>query len=115
MADEELGPIDYLVVEFPGNKMTGEGFAILLDLVERGMIRIIDLVFVTKDDDGTITALDISDVDHDGQLDLTVFQGATSGLLDSSDLDDASDAIEKGSSAGILIYENRWAAPFAAA
>ena len=115
MADEELGPIDYLVVEFPGNKMTGEGFAILLDLVERGMIRIIDMVFVTKSDDGTITALDISDVDHDGKLDLTVFQGASSGLLDSSDLDDASNAIEKGSSAGILIYENRWAAPFAAA
>ena len=110
-----MGPIDYIVVEFPGSRMTGEGFPILLDLVERGLIRILDLAFVTKDPDGTIHAIDISDVDGDGELDLTVFEGASSGLLDEEDLDEAGTALEAGSSAGILVYENVWAAPFARA
>jgi hypothetical protein len=115
MADEELGPIDYLIVEFPGNKMTGEGFPILLDLVDRGLIRILDLLFVRKDEDGTTTILNLSDIDHDGTLDLTAFEGASSGLLDESDVRDGAGVLDPGSSAGILIYENRWAAPFAAA
>ena len=110
-----MGPIDYIVVEFPGSRMTGEGFPILLDLVERGLIRILDLAFVTKDPDGSIHAIDISDVDGDGELDLTVFEGASSGLLDEEDLDEAGTALEAGSSAGILVYENVWAAPFARA
>ena len=112
---DETGPIDYLVVEFPGNKMTGEGFPLLIDLHDSGIIRILDLVFVTRDTDGSITAVDISDLDGDGELDLTLFQGASSGLIGPDDLDEASAAIEPGSSAGILIYENVWAAPFAAA
>jgi len=115
MADEEMGPVDYLIVEFPGNKMTGEGFPILVDLVDRGVIRILDLLFVRKDDDGSTTVIDIADFDGDGSLDLAVFHGASSGLLDESDVADASGAIEPGSSADILIYENRWAAPLAAA
>jgi hypothetical protein len=115
MADEETGPIDYLIVEFPGNQMTGEGFPILLDLVDRGLIRILDLVFVRRDDDGTTTVAELADIDGDGSLDLAVFQGASSGLIDQSDVDDASAAIEPGSSAAILLYENRWAAPLAAA
>jgi len=112
---EDLGPIDYVIVEFPGNKMTGEGFPILLDLVDRGIIRIIDLLFVTKDDSGTTTVLNLSDVDRDGNLELAAFQGASSGLLDDGDIADATSVIESGSSAAVLIYENRWAAPFAAA
>jgi hypothetical protein len=115
MADEELGPVDYLIVEFPGNKMTGEGFPILVDLVDRGVIRILDLLFVRKDEDGTTTILNLADIDHDGKLDLAVFQGASSGLLDESDVRDGAAVLDPGSSAGILIYENRWAAPFAAA
>lgn len=115
MADEELGPIDYLIVEFPGSKMTGEGLPMLVDLVDRGLIRILDLVFVTKEGDGTITMAEIADLDGDGALDLAVFQGARSGLLDESDVNDASDVLEAGSSAAILIYENRWAAPLAGA
>jgi hypothetical protein len=68
MADTEpLGPISYLIVEFPGNKMTGEGFPILVDLVDRGLIRILDLAFVTRDDDGTVRAIDLSDIDGDGR------------------------------------------------
>jgi hypothetical protein len=86
MADEALGPISYLVVQFPGNKMTGEGFPILVDLVDRGLIRILDLVFVTRDEDGSIRALELSDIDRDGRMDLAVFEGASSGLLDDSDL-----------------------------
>ena len=112
---DETGPIDYLVVEFPGNRMTGEGFPLLVDLVDSGIIRILDLVFVTCDSDGSITAVDISDLDGDGQLDLAVFEGASSGLIGQDDLDEAASAIEPGSSAAILIYENVWAGPFAAA
>jgi len=114
MADEvdPMGPISYLVVEFPGNKMTGEGLPILVDLVDRGLIRILDLMFVTRDVDGSVHAVDLRDIDHDGTLDIGVFQGASSGLLDDSDLADAAPVIEPGSSAGILIFENRWAASF---
>lgn len=112
---DEMGPVGYLVVEFPGNRMTGEGFPILLDLVDRGLIRILDLVFVRKDADGTVTVVELSDLDRDGEMNLAVFDGASSGLLDADDLGDAGNVIEPGSSAGILVYENRWAAPFASA
>src|SRR5262249_28715818 len=112
MADEALGPISYLIVEFPGNKMTGEGLPILVDLVDRGLIRILDLMFVTRDTDGTLVAVDVSDIDGDGELDLTIFEGASSGLLDDSDLADASSVIEPGSSAAIMLFENRWATGF---
>ena len=107
-----LGPISYLIVEFPGNKMTGEGFGILVDLVDRGVIRILDLMFVSRDTDGTMRALELRDIDHDGQLDLAIFEGVSSGLLGESDLTDAASVIEPGSSAGILLFENRWAASF---
>jgi hypothetical protein len=106
------GPISYLIVEFPGNKMTGEGFAHLVDLVDRGIIRIIDLTFITRDTDGTTRALKLSDLDQDGTLDLAVFDGASSGLLDAGDLADAGSVIDPGSSAGVLLFENRWAIPF---
>ena len=109
---EPMGPISYLIVEFPESGMTGEGFPILVDLVDRGLIRILDLVFVTRDLDGSIRMLQIADLAGDGSLDLSVFEGASSGLLDDSDLTDAAVAIEPGASAGILIFENRWAMSF---
>ncbi|MFF1322711.1 MULTISPECIES: DUF6325 family protein [Streptomyces] len=112
---EDVGPIDYLVVEFPGNRMTGEGLPLLVELVDRGIIRILDLMFVRKDDDGSVTGMEIADLTGDGELDLSVFEGASSGLLGQDDLEEAATALEPGSSAGILVYENRWAAPFAAA
>jgi len=112
---EEIGPIDYLVVEFPGSRMTGEGLPLLVDLVDRGIIRVLDLVFVKKELDGSVKGMAIADLDHDGTLDLAVFEGASSGLLDQGDLDEAGTVLEPGSSAGLLVYENRWAAPFAAA
>ena len=110
---DEMGPIDYLIVEFPGSRMTGKGLPMLVDLVDRGIIRIIDLVFVKKELDGSVRGMAIADLDKDGQLDLAVFEGASSGLLGQEDLDEAGGALEPGSSAGILVYENRWAAPLA--
>jgi Family of unknown function (DUF6325) len=114
MADEAepLGPISYLIAEFPGSKMTGEGFPILVDLVDRGLIRILDLMFVTRDPDGSMRRIELSDLDRDGSIDLAIFEGASSGMLDDSDMGDAASAIEPGSSAGILIFENRWATDF---
>jgi hypothetical protein len=113
-SDIDTGPIDYLVIEFPGNRMTGEGWPMLVDLVDRGIIRLLDLVFIRKDGDGSVTGLSIQDLGDQG-VDLTVFEGASSGLLDDDDLTEAAAAIEPGCSAGVLVYENVWAAPFAAA
>ena len=76
MADDldQTGPIDYLVVEFPGNRMTGEAFPLLVDLVDRGLVRILDLVFVRKDADGSLVGLELKDFDGDGELDMSVFE-----------------------------------------
>jgi len=112
---EDMGPIDYAVVEFPGSRMTGEGLPLLVDLVDRGIIRILDLVFVKKELDGSVSAVALADLDKDGKLDLAVFHGASSGMLDQDDFDEAGNVLEPGSSAGLLVYENRWAAPFAKA
>jgi hypothetical protein len=110
---DEMGPVDYLVVEFPGNRMTGEGLPLLVDLVDRGIIRILDFAFVMKESDGTVHGMEIRDFDGDGQLDLAVFEGASSGLLDDDDIAEAGGVLEPGSSAGVLVYENVWAAPLA--
>ena len=114
MADEVMGPISYVIVQFPGNKMTGEGFPILVDLVDRGLIRILDLVFITRADDGSTAVLELNDLDRDDnvEVDLAVFDGASSGLIGESDIAEAANAVEPGSSAGVLLFENRWAASF---
>lgn len=118
MNDTEIdfGPIDYLIVEWPpGNEPTGEGLGLLVDLTERGLIRVIDLAFVRKEQDGTVRGLLIADIDRDGKLDLAQFEGASSGVMSQDDYNEAGAALEPGSAAAILVYENRWAAPFAAA
>jgi Family of unknown function (DUF6325) len=114
MADdsEAMGPISYLIVEFPGNKMTGEGLPILVDLVDRGLIRVLDFLFVTRDADGSLSAIELQDLDLDGDIDVAMFEGVSAGLLDEEDLGDAASVIEPGSSAGILLFENRWARSF---
>ena len=117
MNDEiDLGPIGYLIVEWPpGKQPTGEGLGILADYTEQGLIRVLDLVFVQKEQDGTVSGLALADIDADGELDLVQFEGASSGLLGQEDYDEAGSALEPGASAAILLYENRWARPFAAA
>lgn len=112
---DQMGPVDYLVVEFPGNRMTGEGLPLLLDLVEQRIIRVLDLAFVTKAADGSVAGIEVTDLDADGALDVTVFEGARSGLVDDNDLAEAADVLAPGNSAGVLVYENLWAAPFARA
>ena len=111
MDDDVLGPIDYLAVEYPDGLMTGEGFELVLDLVERDIIRVLDLEFVAKFSDGTVQKVALADIEHSGTVDVTLWQGASSGLLDQSDLDTLSAAIQPGSLAGILVYENVWATP----
>ncbi|MBD3580617.1 MULTISPECIES: DUF6325 family protein [Streptomyces] len=110
-----MGPIDYLVVEFPGSHLTGEGMPLLADLVDRGIIRILDLTFLTKEEDGSVRGLALADVTGDGSLDLTLFEGVSSGLLGKEDLDEAGGLLKPGDSAAVLLYENLWAAPLAAA
>ncbi len=112
---DEMGPVDYIVVEFPQTKVTGEGFSLLLDLVERGIIRVLDLVFLTKDQDGKVAAAAIADLDGDGTLDLAVFDGASSGIVGADDVQAAGEVLEPGSTAALLVYENLWAAPLAVA
>jgi Family of unknown function (DUF6325) len=111
MGDQVLGPIDYLAVEWPGGHVTGEGFELLLDLVERDVVRVLDLEFIAKSSDGTVRKVALADVEHGGDVDVTIWDGASSGLLDQSDIDEVAAAIEPGSLAGILVYENLWAVP----
>ena len=111
----DMGPVDYLVMEFATERMTGESLPILLDLAERGTIRILDLAFVRKETDGAVTSLAIAELDADADLDLTVFDGAGTGLVDRGDLDEAGRVLEPGRAAVLVVYENTWAAPLAAA
>ena len=105
---EEMGPIDYVVIEFPGNKFTGEAFPALMELVDRGLIRILDLLFIRKELDGATAALSIQDLgDEDTDFDVKVFEGASSGLLGDDDIAEAAEAIEPGSSAGLLDLRER--------
>ena len=111
---DEMGPIDYVVVEWPGKQPTGEAAPLLLDLVDRGLIRILDLAFIAKGDDGSVAGLEISDL-GDQVEELKVFEGASSGLMADDDVEAAGEALEPGTSAALLVYENVWAAPFATA
>jgi uncharacterized membrane protein len=111
---QEMGPIDYILVEWPGRQPNGEVAPHLVDLVDRGLIRIIDLAFITKDEDGTVAGLEIADLGGE-VAELAVFEGASSGLLSDDDIGEAAGALEPGTSAALLVFENTWAAPFAAA
>ena len=114
--DEEVGPIDIVVIAYPaGAPMTGEAVPLLLDLVDRGIVRVLDAMFVKKKDDGTFSGFDARDLDGKGVGDFMVFEGASSGLLGEEDVATAAEAIEPGAAAVMIVYENRWAAPFAAA
>src|ERR1700758_820605 len=112
-AEPELGPVDVVVIGYPsGASMRGEAIPILLELVDRGIIRVLDALFVQKQADGTFSGFDLADLDQDTAGDLTVFAGATTGLLDDDDVALAAAEIEPGSAAVMIVYENRWAASF---
>jgi len=114
--EDELGPIDIVVIAYPADApMTGEAVPMLLDLVDRGIIRVLDAMFVIKDEDGTYSGFEAIDLEAKGVGDLVAFEGASSGLLGDDDVATAADGIEPGSAAVMLVFENRWAGPFAAA
>jgi hypothetical protein len=112
-ADElnEMGPVDYVLVEWPGRQPSGEALPYLVDLVDRGLIRIIDLAFIAKGEDGSVAMVEIADLGDE----IAVFEGASSGLLHEDDIAQAGDVLEPGTSAALLVYENTWAGPFAGA
>jgi Family of unknown function (DUF6325) len=111
---DEMGPIDYLIVEWPDRQPNGEAAPYLVDLVDRGLIRILDLAFIAKAEDGSVTRMEIEDIGRD-TVEFSIFEGASSGLLSEDDTTEAAAALEPGTAAALLVYENRWAAPFAAA
>jgi hypothetical protein len=114
--DIELGPIDLVVIGYPkGAPMTGEAIPILVDLVERGVIRVLDATIVVKEEDGTFSGLAVSDMDQDRAGDFVIFEGATTGLIGDDDLALIAEVMEPGDAAAAILYENRWAAPFAGA
>jgi hypothetical protein len=118
MSDNELeiGPVDFLILEWPpGAEPNGEGLAEIVNLVDRGIVRVLDLAFVKKEDDGSVAGVMIADLDGDGTLDLAQFEGAGSGLMNQDDYDEAGAALEPGASAAIIVFENTWAAPFVSA
>ena len=112
---EEMGPIDFMVIEFPGGRMSGEGLPLLVDLADRGIVRVLDLVFARKMSDGSVVQMNMAGLSRDGMEGLEVFEGASSGMLDDKDIKAAASVIESGSTAALLVYENRWAAPLATA
>ncbi len=111
----ELGPVDWIVVEFPGSRFRGEMAPILLDLEERGIIRVLDLVIIKKDADGGLELFEASDLGADELGGLRDEERRLAFLLSEEDVLAAAQAVEPGSSAALLIWENRWAAPFAVA
>lgn len=111
---DEMGPIDYLLIEWPHPRPSGEIAGIVVDLVDRGLIRVLDLAFVARGEDGAVRALEVADI-GDEVAELKVFEGASSGLVSDEDITEAGSLLEPGSVGGVLIFENSWAAPFARA
>jgi hypothetical protein len=112
--DIELGPVDIVVIGFPpGAPKTGSSIPMFVDLVDRGIIRVLDVLMVQKDAEGTVAALDIKDLGDEVSTDLIVFDGARSGMLGDEDADVAGEGLEPGEAAVMICFENTWAAPFA--
>src|SRR5271165_302117 len=118
MSDEdlEMGPVDIVVIGFPPDApRTGEAIPIFVDLVDRGIIRVLDVLVVQKGTDGTVSGLEIADLDSDGAGDIVMFQGAQTGMLGDEDAALAGEALEPGEAAVLICFENAWAGPFASA
>jgi hypothetical protein len=112
---DELGPVDWLVIEFPGSRFNGEIAPIITDLVDREIIRVLDLLVLRKDDDGNLEAFEMADLDESELGELRTYEAEIAMLLSAEDVESVAAAVEPGSSAACLVFENRWAAPFASA
>src|SRR3954469_1202807 len=113
---DELGPVDWIVVEFPGSEFKGEIAGALGDLVERGIVRVLDLLILRKDDDGALDVLELSDFEEDGEIgELRAYETGLAMLLSADDVASVAEAVAPGSTAGLLVWENLWAAPFGSA
>jgi hypothetical protein len=110
---DEMGPIDYILLEWPGEQPKGDVVPLILDLVDRGIIRILDVALMAKGEDGSVAALDLGDLEEGTSF--AEFEGASAGLLGQEDLEEAASALQPGTSAAVLVWENRWAAPVAVA
>ncbi len=118
MSDQELqlGPVDIVVIGYPADApRTGEAIPMFIDLVDRGIITVLDVLMVQKDTDGNFSAVAVTDIDGDGENDLVVFQGAQTGMLTDDDAAVAAEELAPGESAVLICFENTWAAPFATA
>src|SRR6185437_8375866 len=111
---EEMGPIDYIVIEWPNEQPTGEAIPLILDLVDRGIIRLLDIAFLVKDENGSVYAIDLAEIAA-AEAGFDAFDGAASGLIGPEALEEAAAVLENGTSAAVMIWENRWAAPVAIA
>jgi len=112
---EGIGPIDFLLLEFPDQQPTGEVAAELMKLVDAGIVRVYDIIAIRKDAAGNVEGIEITDLTSEGAGSFSAFAGARSGLLGDDDVAEAADALEPGTIAVLLVYENAWAAPFATA
>ena len=112
---DELGPVDYVVIEFPGNKFNGEIAPALGDLIDRKLVKVLDLVFLTKDADGAIEGFELGDLDVGVVGEIEKLEVDVAHLLSEDDIANVAEALEPDSSAAVLVWENRWAAPFGAA
>ena len=111
---DTMGPVDYIVVEFPDTKVPRDVLPRLVDLVDEGTVRILDLAFLRKEADGSVTGLEVREL-GEGEMDLRVFEGAASGLLGGDDLNEVAGVVEPGRAAAVVLYENLWAIPLASA
>jgi hypothetical protein len=109
----DIGPVEYLIVAFPGNQFRGEIAPALADLVEAGTIRIIDIAFASKDESGEVAAFELSDIDPETRQGLENLGAEASGLFNEEDLMAAAEVLEPNSSAALLVWENLWAKPVA--
>lgn len=116
MPDSEVhGPIDFVLLEFPADRVTGAAAQAVMDLVDRGVVRVYDLLVVRKDEDGTVSGVELSDLTSDQVGGFSAFAGARSGLLGDDDARQAAEVMKPGTIAALLVYENAWAVPFVAA
>ena len=115
VSEDELGPVDWMVVEFPGSRFNGKIAPALDDLVDRGTVRVLDLLMIRKAEDGTLDFAELSDLDESEAGGLRAYETALAMLLSEEDVASVAAAVEPGSTAALLVWENLWAAPFASA